>query len=350
MIKILHSADWHLDAPLVSTTGEQARMVQEALKKLPGLICNLATSQGCDLMLLSGDLFDGVPSAATVKSVKKALEDVKIPVCISPGNHDFVGNDTPWRTTLWPDNVHIFTKPEIEFIDFPQLNCRVYGAGFTSMDCPGLLENFRAEDTPIFRVGVFHADPTQVSSPYCPITVSQVSACNLQYLALGHIHKQGSFRAGDTLCAWPGCPVGKGYDEQGQKGALLVTVDTQVTTEFIPLPGPQFFDFTLPAEQGLESVLPPVGNDHFYRITLTGESQPLDLSVLKNAYPQFPQLTLRDETIPPVDIWSAVGQDNFEGLLFDTFQNALSQTGDNTITLAARICRQLLDGQEVRLP
>lgn len=350
MIKILHSADWHLDAPLVSATEEQTRMVQEALHKIPELICHLAISNHCNLMLLSGDLFDGVPAPATVKAVKNALENVKIPVCISPGNHDFVGNDSPWRTTLWPENVHIFTKPEIEFVDFPLLNCRVYGAGFTSMDCPGLLENFQAEDAPHYRFGVFHADPTGVSSPYCPVTTSQVAACNLQYLALGHIHKQGSFRAGDTLCAWPGCPVGKGYDEQGQKGALLVTVDTQATTEFIPLPGPQFFDLTVPAEQGLASALPPVGNDHFYRITLTGESQPLDLSALKNTYPQFPHLTLRDETIPPVDIWSAVGQDNFEGLLFDTFQNALSQTGDNTITLAARICRQLLDGQEVRLP
>lgn len=350
MIKILHSADWHLDAPLVSPNAEQTRTVQEALEKIPALVCDLAIANSCDLMLLSGDLFDIAPSPATVKLVKKALEDVKIPVCISPGNHDFVGNDSPWRTTLWPDNVHIFTKPEIEFVDIPQLNCRVYGAGFTSMDCPGLLENFRAEDTCGYRLGVFHGDPTQISSPYCPVTVPQVAGSNLHYLALGHIHKQGSFRAADTLCAWPGCPVGKGYDEQGQKGALLVTVDTQVTTEFIPLPGPQFFDFTVPAQQGLETLLPPVGNDHFYRITLTGESEPLKLDGLKASLPQFPHLTLRDETVPPVDIWSAVGQDNFEGLLFDTFRDALSQTGDDTITLAARICRQLLDGQEVRLP
>lgn len=350
MIKILHSADWHLDAPLVSANKEQTQIIQEALEKIPALICHLAITNGCDLMLLSGDLFDVAPSAATVKAVKKALEDVKIPVCISPGNHDFMGNDSPWRTTLWSDNVHIFTNQQIEFIDIPHLNCRVYGAGFVCMDCPGLLENFRADDTCGYRVGVFHADPTQVNSPYCPVTAAQVAACNLQYLALGHIHKQGSFRAADTLCAWPGCPVGKGYDEQGQKGVLLVSIDAQATAAFIPLPGPQFFDFTLPADQGLESILPPVGNDHFYRITLTGESEALDLDSLKASLPQFPHLTLRDETVPPVDIWSAIGQDNFEGLLFDTFRDAHFQTGDDTVILAARICRQLLDGQEVRLP
>lgn len=350
MIKILHSADWHLDAPLVSANTAQVGAVQQALEKIPSLICNLAIANGCDLMLLSGDLFDVAPSPATVKSVKKALEDVKIPVCISPGNHDFMGNDSPWRTTLWPDNVHVFTKQEIEFIDIPQLHCRVYGAGFLSMDCPGMLENFQAEDTATYRLGVFHADPTQINSPYNPVTANQVANSHLHYLALGHIHKQGSFRAGDTLCAWPGCPVGKGYDEQGQKGVLLVTLDTQATAQFIPLPGPQFYDLTAPADQGLSSVLPPVGNDYFYRITLTGESEPLNLSALKEAYPQFPHLTLRDETVPPVDIWSALGQDNFEGLLFDTFRDALSRTGDETIALAAKICRQLLDGQEVRLP
>ena len=38
-------------------------------------------------------------------------------------------------------------------------------------------------------------------------------------MALGHIHKRTEpLRFGNTVCAWPGCPEGRGFDELGEKG------------------------------------------------------------------------------------------------------------------------------------
>ena len=54
------------------------------------------------------------------------------------------------------------------------LSCRVYGAGFRSMDCPSLLDGFRAEGTERYKIAVLHGDPTQRESPYNPITAAQV--------------------------------------------------------------------------------------------------------------------------------------------------------------------------------
>ena len=58
MMKILHSADWHLDAPMSGKTEEQARFLRQELSKIPEKIATLAQTDHCDLMLLAGDLFD----------------------------------------------------------------------------------------------------------------------------------------------------------------------------------------------------------------------------------------------------------------------------------------------------
>ena len=59
MIKLLHSGDWHLDSPLQGRTEAQASRLRQELLKIPGQLTELCQQHGCDLVLLSGDLFDG---------------------------------------------------------------------------------------------------------------------------------------------------------------------------------------------------------------------------------------------------------------------------------------------------
>lgn len=346
-----------MDAPLSGRTAEQSELLHKALLDTPGKIAQLCETHRCDLLLLAGDLFDGQPGADSVNALKAALERVRIPAFIAPGNHDFCAPDSPWMTTVWPENVHIFTKPVIESVTLPELSCKVYGAGFRSMDCPPLLEHFQAEGEEAFHIGILHGDPTSRSSPYCPVTAEQVRQSRLTYLALGHIHKGGSFTAGDTLCAWPGCAMGRGYDEEGPKGVLLVTLGSHAETAFIPLDNPCFYDLETEAgsdpQQAVSALLPAVGNDDFYRITLTGPSPEIDLPALQAAFPQFPNLSVRDETVPETDLWKALDEDTLEGAYFRKLHAALDgldEQEQQCVLLAARISRQLLDGQEVKLP
>ena len=348
MIKILHSADWHLDSAL-QLGGESLR---KSLLEIPGKVASLCKKQGCDLVLLSGDLFDGPYTQDSLQVLKNALEEMAVPVFIAPGNHDFASAASPWLREVFPANVHIFTRQAIEYKDIPNLSCRIYGAGFTAMDCPGLLEGFRAESEMKYHIGIFHADPTQVSSPYCPVTTEQVKNSGLDYLALGHIHKADRFVAGKTLCAWPGCPMGRGYDEQGQKGVLAVTLEDTAQAEFIPLDTPRFYDLESTVEK-LSSVLPPVGSLDYYRVTLVGTNPQPDLDALQANYARFPNLVFRDRTVPPVDLWGNAGEDSFEGIYFGLLREALEKGDTETqdrIRLAAEISRKLLDGQEVVLP
>ena len=57
-MKILHTADWHLDAPLVGH-GPQLR---KALESVPGKIFEICRNEQCDAVLIAGDLFDGAYS------------------------------------------------------------------------------------------------------------------------------------------------------------------------------------------------------------------------------------------------------------------------------------------------
>lgn len=349
-LKILHSADWHLDSPFASFPEEQRTLLRREQRKLPGKIASFCRRAGCDLVLLAGDIFDGEAAPETVGLLKDALAECGVPVFIAPGNHDFCAPGSPWLEEVWPENVHIFTGG-LESAAVPELDCRVYGAGYRSMDCPPLLEGFRAEGTERYKIAVLHADPTVSNSPYCPVTGSQVRDSGLDYLALGHIHKAGGFRAGATLCAWPGCPMGRGWDETGEKGLCIVTLEDTPEVRAETLDTLRFWDMDVDvgadAAEALSLVLPAAGNADFYRITLTGTGKP-EISELKKRFDAFPNLELRDKTEEPVDLWAGAGEDTLRGTFFRLLRQR-SETDPHAV-LAAEISRKLLEGKEVTLP
>ena len=67
-LRILHSADWHLDSPLRSLPEEAAASVRAAQEQLPRLIAEVCRREACDMMLLAGDIFDNPqPARSTWK-------------------------------------------------------------------------------------------------------------------------------------------------------------------------------------------------------------------------------------------------------------------------------------------
>lgn len=309
------------------------------------------------MLLLSGDLFDGDYTRESYQAVYDALEEVKIPVFIAPGNHDYCKPSSVYVAERWPENVHIFTRPNMESVYLPELDCSVYGAGYDAMDCPALLEGFRAEGKGRWHIGVLHADATTTASHYCPVSAQQVRESGLDYLALGHIHKGGSFRSGDAFCAWPGCPMGHGYDEPGIKGVIVVDLQEKPEAKVIPLDTPRFYDETVevgadPASS-LAALLPGGESEDFYRITLEGYADTINLTELRERFSHIRNLELRDKTIPETQIWAHLGEDSLEGMYFGILHDALdtdSERLQRCVKLAARISRQILDGQEVSLP
>ena len=332
-LKILCTGDWHLDSPLPDRPE-----LRQAQLGIPGAAADLCRREQCDLVLLGGDLFDGEYTRESLEAVRRACADMAVPVFIAPGNHDFVGGAGPFGRETFPGNVHVFLHPQMERVALPEISCSVYGAGYDSMDCPGLLEGFSAEPEDRYRIGVLHGDPTTASSPCCPVTRGQLQSCGLQLLALGHIHKTGSVRVGDTLCLWPGSPMGRDFGECGDKGAWVVTLEDRAEAEFHSLSLPCFYE-TRCSGENLQ--LPAEVGRNYYRITVTGYRG-------KEPLPRIPGVTWVDQTRGELNIWQDLEEDSFSGAYFRRLHEKW-QAGDKDALTAAEISRRLLDGEEVPL-
>ena len=71
---------------------------------------------------------------------------------------------------------------------------------------------------------LLHGEITSINSKneYNPIYISDIYESNIDYIALGHRHKfSGILKAGITTYAYSGCPQGRGFDEEGEKGVIV---------------------------------------------------------------------------------------------------------------------------------
>ena len=148
--------------------------------------------------------------------------------------------------------------------------------------------------------------------------------------------------------------MGRGWDETGEKGVCIVTIDRETKVQARGLHLPRFFDLETEvqtdAAAAVRAVLPAVPGDDFYRITLTGSGE-VDLEQLRKEFAEFSNLELRDRTQPPLEVWADADQDSLEGIYFGMLRKALEDSPEKArqIQLAAEISRKLLSGREVKL-
>ncbi|MBQ6430729.1 MAG: DNA repair exonuclease [Oscillospiraceae bacterium] len=354
MIRILHAADFHLDSAFSSLPPEKAasrrREQRAALEQLAALC------EGCDLVLLSGDLFDSARVYRdTLDALKRFFAAVSAEIFIAPGNHDYLTQGSPYLTEDWGERVHIFTSNTVERVRLDA--CDVYGAGFTAQEMPPMLDGFRVNDPDRLNLMVLHGD-LQPNSVYNYISAEAVAASGLDYLALGHVHKGEVRQFGKTVCAWPGCLMGRGFDECGEKGVYKVTLDKSACkTEFLPLRTRKYEILSVDAGDdplaAIRAALPAQTGDDCYRILLTGESDAVDLPALERALaPRFYSLSVRDCTVPKQALWAAAGDDTLRGHFLRDLKEQYDTADEGQrrrIAAAAKLVTALMDGREVSL-
>ena len=356
-MKILHAADLHLDSRFAGLPPEKAAIKRAQQRQTVCRLSEYCRDTGCQLLFLAGDLFDGEHIYRdTVDDLTDALASCGAEVFIAPGNHDCLLPGSPYLTERWPENVHIFTSEQIQCVTLEALGCRVYGAGFRSVHPASLLEGFRAAQDGLCNLMVLHGEAGNPASTYNPVTAAQIEASGLDYLALGHIHAAGQLRAGKTLCAWPGCLMGRGFDETGEKGALEVTVSSEgCETRFVPMGAGSYSILTVNAEEdpltAIRAAVPSGTENDTYRIILRGECEPPELSALYDALsPDFFGLELQDKTVPPLDLWRAAGEDTLKGVYLRMLKeryDAAPEEERAVIADAARTGLALMEQREV---
>ena len=342
MVRILHAADFHLDSAFTGLNEQQARQRRQESRDLTRRMVEYANDHGVQLMLLAGDLFDSDSIyGQTAEELAAALAEFRGHVVIAPGNHDCYTAASPYARTLWPDNVLIFTAPEMLSMGlfFPQYGCTVYGAAFTAPEMPESAELAGiAEQDGNVAIGILHGEAGVKDSRYRPISLQQIAQSGLDYLALGHVHAcSGVQLAGKTAYAYPGCPEGRGFDELGDKGFLAGEVDKgSVKLRFVPFAKRRYEIVTVDVtgREPLEAVceaLPQHTEADIYRVILTGErSGSVDTAAITDELsPRFYALEVRDRTTVCRDIWDGCGEDSLRGLFLQKMREKYDAAGED---------------------
>lgn len=362
MVKFIHAADFHLDSAFAALPAGQAAERRRESRELAFRLADYVNANGAQLVLLAGDLFDSAaPYRETGEALAEALGRMNAQVFAAPGNHDWYGPGSPWVTVDWPENVHIFRENAMTAAELPGVT--VHGAAFISPEQgTGLLAGFSAPEDGRIHLGLLHGEIDPAENRYNPLRREEIAASGLAYLALGHIHKRGEPRVfGGTLCAWPGCVEGRGFDELGEKGFYEGVIDDsgKVSLTFVPFARRRYEVLSVDVtgkspREAVETALPgDTGND-LYRILLTGEAGEGggDVRALETALAgRFYALEIRDRTRVAADIWSRAGEDSLRGLFLRALRARYDAAGDEaereTVTRAVRFGLAALDHRDL---
>ena len=231
MIKLLHTADIHLDSPLKSLAlrnKDLATKVSVATRQSFEHMIDFVIAEEIFGLLISGDLFDGqlrsAKTGAFLINQLDRLNEKNIPVFLIQGNHDVkYGN---FAGLPYPSNVHIFKGRDNKYQLF-DTNIWIHGVSYEREHCPENLLNKFSEPVPnSINIGMLH---TSLANPsghdnYAPCSVKELTQHGFDYWALGHIHKREVYSENPWI-VMPGIPQGRDTGEQGKKSATLITID-----------------------------------------------------------------------------------------------------------------------------
>ncbi len=237
-VKIFHTADLHIGAEC-SYLGGLAEARRYEVASVFGRMVGFCQKEGVEVCLICGDLFDSNSAAKTFSaSVLEYIASApEVKFMYVAGNHDPLDSSSAFLGATLPSNLYVFGT-EYEVKEFPTLNLRVIGRSFAHSSQEACEFTKLLPQDNMINIMLLHADlGADKNSPYNPIGRDFVENSGVDYLALGHIHKRtGISKMGGTYLAYPGCPEGQGFDEDGIKGAYcgLLSKDS-CELSFVPL-------------------------------------------------------------------------------------------------------------------
>lgn len=297
-IKILHMADIHFGRPASGLPKHMRDIRRQEVRSAFADAMSAAKDNGVDAVLIAGDLFDCADTdKSTINFILGEFAKIShIPVFIAPGNHDPLGNAYDALIRAECSNLTVFGR-DCTCKTFPEKNFAVYGIGFDNeIVNESLLAKIKAEDENMINIAVIHGEMA-VSSDYNPITEDAIASTGMDYVAMGHVHTySGIKKTGNTYYAYSGAIEGGGFDECGDKGAILGTVSKgSCALELVPLCKRRYHtvEVDVTDTNTLQEVIGKVSTltenkDDLYKIVLTGvRPEKISTEVIENEVGAF---------------------------------------------------------------
>ena len=215
-MKIIHTADIHLDSPLVGVKDSGVRR-HELLVALMNL-SEYADNNGVSAIIVAGDLFDdSFTTQQTVQSVAEIIKTSRASWFVLRGNH---GGSAPYDKLreLCP-KVHFFGD---DWTLYNLDNVTICGRELGSNDVEQWAK--LSLDPSRYNIVVLHGDIDDTL--YGVIDKRALAASSARYVALGHRHAFCEHRFGTVRASYSGVLESRGFDEQAETGFVEIDTDT----------------------------------------------------------------------------------------------------------------------------
>lgn len=228
-MKIIHIADTHLGAAPHQDNIWQIDREKELWKSFEQVV-HRAEKERADLLLIAGDMFHRQPLLRELKELNYIFSYLThTKVVFIAGNHDYIKNNSYYKTFEWVKHVYCLKSNECESIYFADLNTEVYGLSYDHYEIRGnLYDNIMIKDKSRINILLAHGGDEK----HIPFSKTVLASKGFEYIALGHIHAPGILIPDKMAYSGSLEPIDMG--DGGEHGFLLVEVDKHRThLEFI---------------------------------------------------------------------------------------------------------------------
>lgn len=225
-MKIIHTADIHLGSKIdslhpKSLADERKNEIRNTFLKMT----EYAKENGVSAIIIAGDLFDSDRPFRKDKDFFCGVvaDNPDIDFLYLRGNHDInsFGGETPENLKTFSDG----------WTTYSYGNVNITGAEITQSNIVSLYAALSLPSDGI-NIVTLHG---QVGEGASDINLRRLREKNIDYLALGHVHKpQAGKLDGRGFYAYCGCLEGRGFDEPGEHGFILIDTENGLKTEFVP--------------------------------------------------------------------------------------------------------------------
>ena len=280
-MKLIHIADLHLGSKIESKlkriSDSRKALVRESFNR----VVDYAKDNNIKIVLLSGDIFD---SNKPLKKDKEFFYSVirnnkDIDFLYLKGNHDTLES---YSEDI--DNLKLFSNEWVSYryddvvISGIELNESNYKSFYSTLNLNPNNKNIVMLHG---SIGNTIANNT--------IKLSLLKDKYINYLALGHIHSfNSSTFDNNSRYAYPGCLVGRGFDELGPKGFIVYDTDSSNIT-FKEIDNINILETNIDISESTDlyqalSIIKnsmPIDKNQIYRVNINGDvSSNLDISTL----------------------------------------------------------------------
>lgn len=222
-MKFLHTADLHLGAKSDNYSETLSEKIAEGVFSSFEYAIDYARKEGIGAIIVAGDVFDSSTPKTSV--TQRFMHDVTsngdIVFFCAGGNHD--GDDFPYTEKI-PKNLLLFNDKWTYYSYDGVTVC-----GCRPRDGKGVDYDALKLSREQFNVVVLHGQIAEYSANGESelISLPRLRNKNVDYLALGHIHSfsTGVIDSRARYC-YSGCVCGRGFDEIGEKGFVVIDTDT----------------------------------------------------------------------------------------------------------------------------